>query len=86
MKIALGSTFSVAVTIGLVVSGPAGAQQSITGKWAIDKKCSVPLSFSTMFRGGVTESAGADSATSAKKDTSPPQSQPLCAVAAFFIA
>ena len=44
MKIALGSTLSVALIIGLVVSGPAGAQQSITGKWAIDKKCTAPLS------------------------------------------
>jgi len=43
MKIALGSILS-ATLIGLVVSGPARAQQSITGKWAINKKCSAPLS------------------------------------------
>src|SRR5688500_15413628 len=44
MKIALGSTVSVALIIGLGVSGPAGAEQSTRGKWAIDKKCSAPLS------------------------------------------
>ena len=38
------STFLAGVALAGLAGGPAGAQQSIVGKWAIDKKCGAPLS------------------------------------------
>ena len=44
MKTASALTLPTGVLIAAFLGVPAGAQQSIVGKWAIDGKCGAPLS------------------------------------------
>jgi hypothetical protein len=44
MKPAPAFALPIAASIGALLSAPAEAQQSIVGKWAIDRTCGAPLS------------------------------------------